>query len=874
MDLLELTYIIHYMNLLELDFNNLLTEDKIKSQFRKKAKIYHPDKGNEKYKDGEKFKEINEAKEFLSSRIDKINLLIKSGYFRSDSKSTSESSFDEELKRKEAERKAAEEAKRKEAERKAAEEARRKEAERKAAEEAKRKEAERKLEETRNRFIMSFNKIINSYNQSDYSEKNWRKIELIIKETLTNIRNANVESSIEDYFKQGIKKLKLVNTIKRNRLYKNLVRITISALAIFVIFISVIGIGSFIEDKFYKKDLIICDQDKQIIFHSTYIKGETINLNDLNINKDYYKIEGFYLDSNFQNKIDEIEIIEDLKLFVKWTIYGAGAINNQYLIYNEDQLFNYLQAGKCYKLMNNIEISDDIINQDINLMSSIDGNGYSIILNGTINDSLFDNISSGGSISNLKVQLNITDYYGENEVEGIICEKNSGTLDNITIYAGDVRVVYNNNYDTNRYISIIVGDNYGEIKNIKLEGNYTLYNSDYYNLCLSGICGRNYGNIYNVTNNADFDGRDVSGICSLNSGTISNSLNNGRILSSFDYKEYSAVASGIVIDNYGKIINCRNNGKIMANGNSNSAAFSSGICYYNYEKAIIDYCNNYGLIFVNGSLSSNSYDYACSGIVSMNDGTISNCVNNGEFNVGVSNQLFVIAGIVFYNNAKVTNCVNNNKTYTLYSNFNGRIYISGIVGINDETGTIEYCYNNYIDNTSLNSLKKSSGISYLSGIVAINYGNINKCANYDVLSWTTNYCVFVSGIVTINNNTGTIENCYNASWIFADDTSEEYGSRAGGICCQNNGTIKYSYNGASINSGNNDWKGSITSKGTGIVMDCLWIYFEDSAVNANNETNSDEGTIKCVDDKDLLTKAKTIFPNDVWDYNDSFPVFK
>ena len=60
------------LKILNIDKSKEITLDIIKSQFRKLSKVYHPDLCEEKYKDGKKFMELNDAYNYLNENINNI----------------------------------------------------------------------------------------------------------------------------------------------------------------------------------------------------------------------------------------------------------------------------------------------------------------------------------------------------------------------------------------------------------------------------------------------------------------------------------------------------------------------------------------------------------------------------------------------------------------------------------------------------------------------------------------------------------------------------------------------------------------------------------------------------------------------------------
>lgn len=117
------------LTLLEFPTNKTITVEAIRSQYRKISHVYHPDVSNDRYKDGERFKELSEAQEYLIKNIDIVNRLIASNFATSTGTSGSSQSSDYARQREEARRREEQRRRAAEAEaarwRKEAEEARR-----------------------------------------------------------------------------------------------------------------------------------------------------------------------------------------------------------------------------------------------------------------------------------------------------------------------------------------------------------------------------------------------------------------------------------------------------------------------------------------------------------------------------------------------------------------------------------------------------------------------------------------------------------------------------------------------------------------------------------------------------------------------------
>lgn len=70
---MDLKQIISYLTILELPYDKPLVKENVTTQYRQLAQIYHPDTANPRYKDGERFKELRKAYDFVIKNIDEIN---------------------------------------------------------------------------------------------------------------------------------------------------------------------------------------------------------------------------------------------------------------------------------------------------------------------------------------------------------------------------------------------------------------------------------------------------------------------------------------------------------------------------------------------------------------------------------------------------------------------------------------------------------------------------------------------------------------------------------------------------------------------------------------------------------------------------------
>ena len=76
----DILKIITYLTLLELDIENLISKEMVIDAYKKLSKVYHPDVANNRYKDGKKFIELQQAKNYLIENISYVNSLIMAGF--------------------------------------------------------------------------------------------------------------------------------------------------------------------------------------------------------------------------------------------------------------------------------------------------------------------------------------------------------------------------------------------------------------------------------------------------------------------------------------------------------------------------------------------------------------------------------------------------------------------------------------------------------------------------------------------------------------------------------------------------------------------------------------------------------------------------
>ena len=125
--------------------------------------------------------------------------------------------------------------------------------------------------------------------------------------------------------------------------------------------------------------------------------------------------------------------------------------------------------------------------------------------------------------------------------------------------------------------------------------------------------------------------------------------------------------------------------------------------------------------------------------------------------------------------------------------------LSGATVTNTDTVSIAgFVYNNQgtVSNVTVTDVTVS-GI-YSAGIVYYNYGTVTGCTASDI---TVTGKTTVGGIVGVNNNGKTVENCHVLSGTVKAENADGYDGHAGGICGSSyGGTIKGCSNGADVSS--------------------------------------------------------------------------
>ena len=228
---------------------------------------------------------------------------------------------------------------------------------------------------------------------------------------------------------------------------------------------------------------------------------------------------------------------------------------------------------------------------------------------------------------------------------------------------------------------------------------------------------------------------------------------------------------------------------------------------------------------VSYDISDNTTYIYAGGIAGLNNGTITDCANNGGgvSASGGSNENDA-GGIAGYNNGTITNCAHSGGTVSASDgSYN---YAGGIAGYNNN-GTIT---NNTHSDSGDVSASGGSFINYAGGIVGQNYGGTitnNTHSGGDVSASSSSYN-HAGGIAGLNNGGGTINNnAHSGGDVSASGGSDNY---AGGIAGLNSGgtitNCAHSGGNVSVSGGHdNNYAGGIAGRnnGTGTITNSCWL---------------------------------------------------
>lgn len=365
----EVIIIIQYLTLLELDIDKTITHQNIQSQFRKLSHIYHPDIANERYSDGKKFIELQQAKEYLISNIEYVNIMIRNGFRTNYDIKDELRKQREETARKEAERKAKEEAERKAAEeaRKRAEEERIRKEEQRRKEEEERQRTLRELKEIEN----TLNNLLKSLDKDIYYDKEYNYIISLINDFISRLYNRRYYKEEYEILMKEISKVKTKKYYEKVKKIKKIAFYLASSITALIIFI-VLSINLIIPSIKYNKALknienrdylsageilntikYFKDADLQYSLLDVYKNLDNNNYEKaINIIKENsgnvylnYNTDGGYLDGNLDDS-SSLQLKESKKNGYAFSYYEV----EKYEVNTEDELFLNVMLKAIYEI--------------------------------------------------------------------------------------------------------------------------------------------------------------------------------------------------------------------------------------------------------------------------------------------------------------------------------------------------------------------------------------------------------------------------------------------------------------------------------------------------------------------------------------------
>ena len=253
-----------------------------------------------------------------------------------------------------------------------------------------------------------------------------------------------------------------------------------------------------------------------------------------------------------------------------------------------------------------------------------------------------------------------------------------------------------------RILGGLCGDNSGgTISQCYTNGSVTGGDSSRF---LGGLCGVSDGTISDCYSEGSVSGDSrLGGLCGTNEGTISNSYSEGLVIG-------EVLLGGLCGINYGTFTNC------YATGSVNGNQYLGGLCGRN--KGTISNCSATG--YVTGGAGSSNLGGLCA--ENSVGSTISNCYATGYVTGGAGSSDF--GGLLGYNGGSIGNCY---ATGLITGEVDSED-LGGLCGENSVGSTISNCY-------ATGPVTGGAGSSDLGGLVGYNGGIIGNCYATGLITW-------------------------------------------------------------------------------------------------------------------------------------------
>lgn len=222
-------------------------------------------------------------------------------------------------------------------------------------------------------------------------------------------------------------------------------------------------------------------------------------------------------------------------------------------------------------------------------------------------------------------------------------------------------------------------------------------------------------------------------------------------------------------------------GTVTYNGNTVNEGWLSwisiGNSIYKYNGVFDGNNKTVSGLYFNGEITDH---YGMFGVIDSNS-KIKNLGLLNSYIYSANSKKYYTGGIVGLNYGEVNNCYNS-------SIITGAHYTGGVAGCNQTEGIVFDCYN-----TGAISASTINYAKYAGGVVAYNYGIVEKCHNIGRVYAYSGYCAGVVGY----NDDGKVSFCYNEGTATATNNGKNAGVVGYNYCgkvyqCFNTGTITMS----------------------------------------------------------------------------------
>ena len=392
--------------------------------------------------------------------------------------------------------------------------------------------------------------------------------------------------------------------------------------------------------------------------------------------------------------------------------FGAGTISDPYQITTRTQLEEISDDRYGhYILMNNIDLSPELLGGQVYSSSVIVGGSFKGSLNG-----------NGFTISNLNIDT-VENFAGLFEYTDT-----NAVFENITIQGASVSV--NNDSCTT---GALVGWNRGTISkctvtDINIQATiHRTAETNFASSAAGGLVGQNSGTITDCqvragqvsTTGLLIDAARAGGLAGINDGTVINCF--AAVQASASPASSSTTANvsvgGLLGANHGAITRCTAAGDASSTGCDHSEPLAGGLVGSN--TGTINNSTATGTATAFSSYLDSSCAGGLAGRNEWNDSSITNCYASG--NVSSSSAIPHAGGLVGFNWAGSISNSHAAGEVTVTTTYTFPAHCGGLVGRND--GPVTECY-------SVGSVSASAPYPYIGGLVGANWNDATLLNNF------------------------------------------------------------------------------------------------------------------------------------------------